>query len=253
MSKLRISARIASFFAALLVATSVLTLIPTPAGAVQTPESVVVNPDPADWTPDILDGQVNAILQMGTKVIVGGTFTQVRRHGFSLIITPQLPLRVRHGHRGDRSELRAGPQRRGRRVRTGPGRHLGLRRRRLQHRQRPELQEARPSEPLRRQHRHQLQGEHQRSGAGSRPRERMAVRVGQVHADQEHRALGPRPARPGHRERRPQPQPAVHQPAQGHAGRPRDRRHARTAPSSSRSAASARSRVSRGCRSRCST
>ena len=56
MSKLRISVRIGSFFAALLVATSVLALIPTPAGAVQTPESVVVNPDPADWTPDILDG-----------------------------------------------------------------------------------------------------------------------------------------------------------------------------------------------------
>ncbi len=87
MSKLRISVRIGSFFAALLVATSVLALIPTPAGAVQTPESVVVNPDPADWTPDILDGQVNAILQMGSKVIVGGTFTQVRRHGFSLINT----------------------------------------------------------------------------------------------------------------------------------------------------------------------
>ena len=66
---------------------SLVALIPSPAGAVQTPESVVVNPDPADWTPDIVDGQVNAILQMGSKVIVGGTFTQVRRHGFSAILT----------------------------------------------------------------------------------------------------------------------------------------------------------------------
>ena len=82
--------------------------IPSPAAAVQTSESVVVNPDPADWTPDILDGQVNAILQMGTKVIVGGTFSQVRRHGFSVDQHPQLHLRVRHGHRGDRPELRTG-------------------------------------------------------------------------------------------------------------------------------------------------
>lgn len=54
--------RMASLLTALLVALSVLTFIPTPAGAVQTPQSVVVNPDPADWTPQILDGAVNAIL-----------------------------------------------------------------------------------------------------------------------------------------------------------------------------------------------
>ena len=81
------SARIASSSRRFSSRLSVLALIPTPAGAVQTPESVVVNPDPADWTPDILDGQVNAILQMGTKVIVGGTFTQVRRAEHSLIST----------------------------------------------------------------------------------------------------------------------------------------------------------------------
>ena len=59
----------------------------TPASAVQTQHAVVVTDDPADWTPDILDGQVNAVLQMGTKVIVGGQFTQVRRHGFAQIFT----------------------------------------------------------------------------------------------------------------------------------------------------------------------
>ena len=85
MSKLPPVRRFASLFTALLVAISVLAFVPSPAGAVQTPESVVVNPDPADWTPNILDGQVNAILQMGSKVIVGGTFTQVRRAGFSQI------------------------------------------------------------------------------------------------------------------------------------------------------------------------
>lgn len=48
-----------------------------PAGAVQVTHPAVVSDNPAHWTPNILDGQVNAILQMGTKVIVGGTFTQV--------------------------------------------------------------------------------------------------------------------------------------------------------------------------------
>jgi beta-propeller uncharacterized protein DUF5122 len=87
MTKLRAVPRMASILTALLVAVSILTLIPSPAGAVQTSESVVVNPDPADWTPQILDGAVNTILQMGTKVVVGGTFTQVRRAGFSQVFT----------------------------------------------------------------------------------------------------------------------------------------------------------------------
>ena len=44
-------------------------------------------PRPGRLDTNILDGQVNAILQMGTKVIVGGTFTQVRRAGFSVSFT----------------------------------------------------------------------------------------------------------------------------------------------------------------------
>ena len=83
MSKHHQFPRVASLVLSLFVAMSVLTIIPAgPAAAVQSPETVVVNPDPADWTPQILDGQVNAILQMGSKVVVGGTFTQVRRAGF---------------------------------------------------------------------------------------------------------------------------------------------------------------------------
>ena len=82
MSKTPAHPRISSLCTAFLVAVSLLALIPQSAHAVQSPETVVVNPDPADWTPQILDGQVNAILQMGSKVVVGGTFTQVRRAGF---------------------------------------------------------------------------------------------------------------------------------------------------------------------------
>ena len=58
---------------------------PLVAEGVQTPQPVVVNPDPVNWTPNVLDGQINAVLQMGSKVVVGGTFTQVRRAGFSQI------------------------------------------------------------------------------------------------------------------------------------------------------------------------
>jgi hypothetical protein len=58
-----------------------------PAFAGQAHQPVVVNPDPADWTPMVQDGQVNAVLQVGTKVIVGGTFTAVRRAGTSAVLT----------------------------------------------------------------------------------------------------------------------------------------------------------------------
>ena len=53
--------------------------LPISSIAVQVEQPVVANPDPSDNTPQVLDGQVNAIIQMGDTVIVGGTFTQVRR------------------------------------------------------------------------------------------------------------------------------------------------------------------------------
>ncbi len=87
MAKLPSVRRLASLSTALLIVLSVLVFVPTPAVAVQVSQSVVVNPNPADWTPMIEDGQVNAILQVGTKVIVGGTFTQVRRANTSAFLT----------------------------------------------------------------------------------------------------------------------------------------------------------------------
>jgi hypothetical protein len=51
----------------------------TPAAAVNTPHSVLVSADPVNWTPHVPAGRVNAIVQIGNRVIVGGDFTAVRQ------------------------------------------------------------------------------------------------------------------------------------------------------------------------------
>ncbi len=61
--------------------------LPISSHAVQVGQSVVANADPADNTPQVLDGQVNAIIQMGETVIVGGTFTQVRRFNNQTVLS----------------------------------------------------------------------------------------------------------------------------------------------------------------------
>jgi chitodextrinase len=80
-------ARSRSFGVALLLGMALLVGLPAPSAATDTPHSGLANPDPADWTPQIQDGQVNAIAQLGTKVVVGGTFTTVRRAGTSQDLT----------------------------------------------------------------------------------------------------------------------------------------------------------------------
>lgn len=56
-------------------------LAAAPAGAAPAPaaHSVVVNPNPVDTTPHVLDGRTEAVLDLGSRVIVGGEFTQVKR------------------------------------------------------------------------------------------------------------------------------------------------------------------------------
>jgi hypothetical protein len=60
-------------------------LTATPATAVQTAQSVIVSPSPVATTPQVLDGQVRAIIQIGSTVYVGGTFTKIRRPGGSTL------------------------------------------------------------------------------------------------------------------------------------------------------------------------
>src|SRR6476469_5962046 len=54
-----------------------LAVVPA-AEATDAAQSVVVSATPASFTPNIQDGQVNAVAQAGNLMIVGGTFTSVK-------------------------------------------------------------------------------------------------------------------------------------------------------------------------------
>ncbi|MFC6285566.1 delta-60 repeat domain-containing protein [Nocardioides sp. GCM10027113] len=68
------------------VAACLVASTPWTAGAMTPPHEVVVSDDPVDWTPHVLDGQVNAIVQVGDTAIVGGDFTQVQDAGSAQVI-----------------------------------------------------------------------------------------------------------------------------------------------------------------------
>ena len=55
-----------------------LVAIGPPASAVNTAQNRIVNPDPANWTPNVLDGEVYSFVQIGSKIYAGGLFTQVQ-------------------------------------------------------------------------------------------------------------------------------------------------------------------------------
>src|SRR5438132_73464 len=60
---------------------ALLALVPSTAQALYAPQAGVVSANPADATPNVLDGKVTAILPLGNQVFVGGTFTQVQEAG----------------------------------------------------------------------------------------------------------------------------------------------------------------------------
>ncbi|WP_432949217.1 PKD domain-containing protein [Kribbella sp. CA-253562] len=48
------------------------------ASAVQVPQDRVVSADPANFTPNVLDGSVKSIVQVGNTILIGGLFTQIQ-------------------------------------------------------------------------------------------------------------------------------------------------------------------------------
>ena len=50
----------------------------SPAGAVQTEQAAIVSAVPAAWTPNVLNGKVEAIAQVGNTIVIGGTFTSIQ-------------------------------------------------------------------------------------------------------------------------------------------------------------------------------
>ncbi|MBI2711050.1 MAG: hypothetical protein HYX34_15375 [Actinobacteria bacterium] len=59
--------------------------------AAATPAAGLLSTNPDDVTPHVLDGQVNAVVDLGSRVIVGGTFTQVKKWS-SPAILPRLGI-----------------------------------------------------------------------------------------------------------------------------------------------------------------
>jgi len=55
-------ARSRPFAVALVLSAALLLGVPTASLASDAPHSVLANPNPADWTPQVQDGQVNAIV-----------------------------------------------------------------------------------------------------------------------------------------------------------------------------------------------
>jgi len=58
-----------------------------PVSAVNHPQATVVSADPADTTPQVLDGRVYGIAEIDSRVVVGGTFTQVKNFNNSTVHT----------------------------------------------------------------------------------------------------------------------------------------------------------------------
>ncbi len=73
---------VATVAAGALIAASML-----PAGAVNVAHGSIASETPASGTPNIQNGRVNALLVMGGRVFVGGSFTTVRNAGSSANIT----------------------------------------------------------------------------------------------------------------------------------------------------------------------
>ncbi|GAA1619895.1 hypothetical protein GCM10009679_25870 [Saccharothrix algeriensis] len=69
------------------VATVAAVGLGTSASAVSIQHSALVGQDPVNWTPHALDGTAFKVLQIGSRVYVGGSFTQIRSASSGTVIT----------------------------------------------------------------------------------------------------------------------------------------------------------------------
>jgi hypothetical protein len=70
--------RIASPICLVALSTLLATWSAAPAAGLQPTQPVVVSADPANWTPNVQDGKVLSLLQIGNRIIAGGVFTSVK-------------------------------------------------------------------------------------------------------------------------------------------------------------------------------
>jgi PKD repeat protein len=69
----------------LLLAAGVITTAGPPAGAAA-PSGQIVSADPVNFTPNLVDGDVRSVVQIGDRIFIGGNFTQVKEAGSSTVI-----------------------------------------------------------------------------------------------------------------------------------------------------------------------
>ena len=73
--------------AAVLAALQTLTLGGERAAAVSQPAGRLVSDDPAGFTPHALDGSVYSVVQVGSTMVAGGSFSQVRNNNSNTVLT----------------------------------------------------------------------------------------------------------------------------------------------------------------------
>jgi PKD repeat protein len=78
--------------AVLVVLSSIIGLAPSSAQAASLPAGRLVSDNPAGFTPHVLDGEVDAIVQVGDLIILGGTFTQVANDSDRTLAIPRASL-----------------------------------------------------------------------------------------------------------------------------------------------------------------
>jgi hypothetical protein len=77
--------RRAAIAVAVAVVVPLVAAVPAVAGPPPVAHDQVVSSDPADHTPHVLSGRVNAIVQVGSTIVVGGSFDEVQTPGGDIV------------------------------------------------------------------------------------------------------------------------------------------------------------------------